>query len=61
MARRIKDQMEPAESLVYNTVVPCWDGLGLGESECEEAGEGDDGWEVGCLLSLSQPTAATLG
>ena len=53
--------MGPAESLVYNTEVPCWDGLGLGESGCEGAGEGDDGWEVGCLLSLFQPTAAALG
>lgn len=22
--------------------------------------KGDDGWEVGCLLSLSQPTTAAL-
>lgn len=53
--------MEAEESLVYNTQVPCWDGLGLGESGCEGAGEGDDEWEVGCLLSLSQLTTATLG
>lgn len=52
--------MGPAESLVYNTEVPCWDSLGLGELGCEGAGEGDDGWEVGCLLSHSQPTAAAL-
>lgn len=40
MAKRIKDQMGQAENLVYNTEVPCWDGLGLGELGCERAGEG---------------------
>lgn len=45
--------MGPAESLLFNIEVPCWDGLGLRELGCKGAGEGDDGWEVGCLLSLN--------
>lgn len=35
--------MGQAEHLVFNTEVPCWDGLGLGELGGERAGEGGDG------------------
>lgn len=35
--------MGQAEHLVFNTEVPCWDDLGLGELGGERAGEGGDG------------------